>query len=279
MRYTLPQRATRHALIEEGAHVLAVPPRCAGASPSPPWSAARCPWPVRPSRSTGSRSPRHRDRRPRVDRSGRRRQGRRRGLATTTRRSGRLTTTSDDSDGRLQGRTPSRLTTESPVLDTSALAETVREANEEGKRLAEKQESDDSGDDSDAVRPPPPPRPAAAAPRCGFGAHRVEVPRRADRHQRVVPDPAHRQGGQPGHRRGLEARDLPLQVLRPDPGARRHRLHRRRRRRHHQSSHYPRSELREMNGEREGQLGRAQGHARHGASTRPSPRRPTPSRT
>ena len=31
------------------------------------------------------------------------------------------------------------------MLDTSALAETVRKANEEGRRLAEEQKSDDSG--------------------------------------------------------------------------------------------------------------------------------------
>jgi hypothetical protein len=40
------------------------------------------------------------------------------------------------------------------VLDTSALAETVRKANEEGKRLAEKQKSDDSGDGSTASAAP-----------------------------------------------------------------------------------------------------------------------------
>jgi hypothetical protein len=43
------------------------------------------------------------------------------------------------------------VTTQSPVLDTSALAETVREANEEGKRLAEEQKSDDSNDGSIAT--------------------------------------------------------------------------------------------------------------------------------
>ena len=54
-------------------------------------------------------------------------------------------------------------TTGSPVLDTSALAETVREANEEGRRLAEEQKSDDSDDDSTATAAPattaPPPLP------------------------------------------------------------------------------------------------------------------------
>ena len=45
------------------------------------------------------------------------------------------------------------VTTQSPVLDTSALAETVREANEEGKRLAEEQKSDDRM----TARSPPPP--------------------------------------------------------------------------------------------------------------------------
>jgi cytoskeletal protein RodZ len=45
-------------------------------------------------------------------------------------------------------------TTGSPVLDTSALAETVREANEEGRRLAEEQRSDDSADRSPATAAP-----------------------------------------------------------------------------------------------------------------------------
>ena len=56
MRYTLPQPATRHA--DGGMRTRwPVPPRYAGASPSPPSSAVRCPWPARPSRWTRSRSP------------------------------------------------------------------------------------------------------------------------------------------------------------------------------------------------------------------------------
>ena len=45
-------------------------------------------------------------------------------------------------------------TAESPVLDTSALAETVRRAGEEGKRLAEERKSDDSDDGSTATAAP-----------------------------------------------------------------------------------------------------------------------------
>jgi hypothetical protein len=45
-------------------------------------------------------------------------------------------------------------TAESPVLDTSALAETVRKAGEEGKRLAEERKSDDSDDGSTATAAP-----------------------------------------------------------------------------------------------------------------------------
>ena len=47
------------------------------------------------------------------------------------------------------------------MLDTSALAETVRKAGEEGKRLAEEQKSDDSDDGSTATAAaalPPSPR-------------------------------------------------------------------------------------------------------------------------
>ena len=183
------------------------PPRCAGASRSPPSSAVRCPLPVPPSRSTGSRS------------SATTR-------TTTSRRSvspptaGR-TPAADDTDGHPTTPPPSPRSRRVAGARHQRAGRHRPQANEEGQRLAEKQESDD--DSRRLRRLAAAPRPRRPAPESGRTA--LKFPARADRHQRVVPDPAHRQGGQPGHRRGLEARDLPLQVLRAHREARRHRLH------------------------------------------------------
>ena len=159
MRYTLPQRATRHALIEEGAHVLA------GSSPVRRGIAVAAvvggALSVAGAAVAVDQIPFPRDTAP-DDLAAI-------GLAADdTDDDADADDDSDDSEEDSKDDSD-----ESPVLDTSALAETVREANEEGRRLAEEQESDDdSDDDSEATPPPPPPQPprlplprARAAPR------------------------------------------------------------------------------------------------------------------
>ena len=134
MRYTLPQRATRHALIEEGAHALAgsSPVRrgiavaaVVGGALSVAGAAVavdRIPFPQDPPPDDLAAI----------------------GLAADGHE--------DDADGDSDDSSAD----ESPVLDTSALADTVREANKEGKRLAEKSQDDgtDAADGSPAASAP-----------------------------------------------------------------------------------------------------------------------------
>ena len=146
MRYTLPQRATRHALLSEGAHgsVGSSPVRRGIAVAAVVGGALS----VAGAAVAVDRLPSAHDA---VDDElasiGLAADGQD-DDATTTRPRQRRTTqrtadeaTADDDSA----------TTESPVLDTSAVAETVRKANEEGKRLAEEQKSDDSDDGSTAT--------------------------------------------------------------------------------------------------------------------------------
>ena len=267
MRYTLPQRATRHALIEEGAHVLA------GSSPVRRGIAVAAvvggALSVAGAAVAVDQIPFPHDTAP-DDLAAI-------GLAADD-TDDDADDDSDDSDdvrGGLQGRLRrvagarhQRAGRDRPRGERGGPA--ARGGAAVRRRLRRR------------LRGVAPRLPRRSRPGCrcrGLGPHRVEVPRRADRHQGVVPDPADRQGGQPGHRRGLGARELPLQVLRADPGARRHRLHRQRRRRDDQRQPLPALGAARDERRGEGQLGRAQGHARHGARPGHHQDAQTPSRT
>lgn len=148
MRYTLPQRATRHALLSEGAHgsVGSSPVRRGIAVAAVVGGALS----VAGAAVAVDRLPSTHDA---VDD-----ELASIGLAADGQDDDATATpeaaaddaavadeaTADDDSG----------TTESPVLDTSAVAETVRKANEEGKRLAEEQKSDDSDDGPTATAAP-----------------------------------------------------------------------------------------------------------------------------
>ena len=163
MRYTLPQRATRHALLSEGAHGsvgsspvrrgIAVAAVVGGALSVAGAAVAVDRLPLAHDAvddelaSIGLAADGQDDD----------------ATATTTQSTDDNATADDAADDATADDEPA--TTESPVLDTSALAETVREANEEGKRLAEEQKSDDSDDGSTATAPPPRRTPAAVSPR------------------------------------------------------------------------------------------------------------------
>ena len=142
MRYTLPQRATRHALIEEGAHAPA------GSSPVRRGIAVAAvvggALSVAGAAVAVDRIPFPQDTAP--DDVGAD------DLAAIGLAADGHDDDSDDDSADSDSRSDDD---ESPVLDTSALADTVREANEEGKRLAEKSQDDDSdADESTAVAAP-----------------------------------------------------------------------------------------------------------------------------
>ena len=154
MRYTLPQRAARHALLSEGAHELA------GSSPVRRGIAVAAvvggALSVAGAAVAVDRFPFARDT---VDDDlasiGLAADGRDDQDDDATANDDATATdqaTADDStaDDSADDDSAER---EAPVLDTSALAETVRKANEEGKRLAEERKSDDSGDGSTASAP------------------------------------------------------------------------------------------------------------------------------
>ena len=160
MRYTLPQRATRHALLSEGAHGsvgsspvrrgIAVAAVVGGALSMAGAAIAVDRLPLTHDAvddelaSIGLAADGQDD------------------DATAHDASTDVTATAEDAaDNATADDEPA--TTGSPVLDTSALAETVREANEEGRRLAEEQKSDDSDDGSTASAAPASPAPAAPA--------------------------------------------------------------------------------------------------------------------
>ena len=235
MRYTLPQRATRHALIDEGAHVLA------GSSPVRRGIAVAAvvggALSVAGAAVAVDQIPFPRDTAP-DDLAAI-------GLAadeqTTTR-----TTTTPTTTRRIR-----RLHGESPVLDTSALAETVREANEEGQRLAEEQESDDDSDETPTTTPtpPPPPPPPPAAPAAGSGRTASKFPAELiDTKEWYLTLPTGKEGS-PDTVEGSELANYHSKffeltqardgiVFTANAGGATT-----------SGSHYPRSELREMNGE------------------------------
>ena len=147
MRYTLPQRATRHALLSEGAHGsvgsspvrrgIAVAAVVGGALSVAGAAVAVDRLPLTHDAvddelaSIGLAADGQDDDATAND-------------ATANDASTDVNATAKDAtDNATADDEPT--TAESPVLDTSALAETVREANEEGKRLAEERKSDDSG--------------------------------------------------------------------------------------------------------------------------------------
>ena len=167
MRYTLPQRATRHALLSEGAHgsVGSSPVRRGIAVAAVVGGALS----VAGAAVAVDRLPLTHDA---VDdelasiglaADGQDDDAAAQDDATANDASTDVTATAKDAaDNATADDEPA--TTGSPVLDTSALAETVREANEEGRRLAEEQKSDDSDDGSTATAAPatiaaPPPLP------------------------------------------------------------------------------------------------------------------------
>ena len=143
MRYTLPQRAGRHALIDEGAH------GSAGTSPVRRGIAVAAvvggALSVAGAAVAVDRLPYPTDTPPD-------------GLAIGLTADG--DEDADDRDDSDESDSTSDSDDDSPVLDTSRLAETVREASKEGQRLADER-SDDDSDDSDDSSPAPAP---AAAP-------------------------------------------------------------------------------------------------------------------
>jgi Alginate lyase len=229
VRYTLPQRATRHALIEEGAHALA------GSSPVRRGIAVAAvvggALSVAGAAVAVDQIPFPRDTTPDD-------------LAI-----GLAADDSDDADdgdgGDGDGDSGSDSTAESQVLDTSALAETVREANEEGKRLAEEQESDDDADSDDDSETAP----AAAAPAAGSGRTASKFPAELiDTNEWYLTLPTGKEG-RPDTVEGSELANYHSKffeltqardgiVFTANAGGATT-----------SGSHYPRSELREMNGE------------------------------
>ena len=175
MRYTLPQRATRHALLSEGAHGsvgsspvrrgIAVAAVVGGALSVAGAAVAVDRLPLTHDAvddelaSIGLAADGQDD------------------DATAHDASTDVTATAEDAADAADNATAddAPATTASPVLDTSALAQTVRKANEEGRRLAEEQKSDDSddSDDSDgsstASAAPANAAPAAVPPLAGSG--------------------------------------------------------------------------------------------------------------
>ena len=237
MRYTLPQRATRHALIEEGAHVLA------GSSPVRRGIAVAAvvggALSVAGAAVAVDRIPFPHDTAP-DDLAAI-------GLAADGKDDDADSDSddSDESENDSKEGSGSDSTAESPVLDTSALAETVREANQEGRRLAEEQESDDSGDESAAS----PASPAAAAPAAGSGRTASEFPAELiDTKEWYLTLPTGKEGS-PDTVEGSELANYHSKffeltqardgiVFTANAGGATT-----------SGSHYPRSELREMNGE------------------------------
>jgi len=224
VRYTLPQRATRHALIEEGAHALA------GSSPVRRGIAVAAvvggALSVAGAAVAVDRIPFPQDTAP-DDLSAI-------GLAADG------DDVADDSDD------DSDESAESPVLDTSAVADTVREANEEGQRLAEEQ-SDSDSDSDDAAESAP--ATAAAAPSAAPGRTASEFPAELiDTDEWYLTLPTGKEGS-PDTVEGSELAsyhskyfELTEQrdgiVFTANAGGATT-----------SGSHYPRSELREMNGE------------------------------
>ena len=169
MRYTLPQRATRHALLSEGAHGsvgsspvrrgIAVAAVVGGALSVAGAAVAVDRLPLTHDAvddelaSIGLAADGQDD------------------DATAHDASTDVTATAEDAADAADNATADDepATTASPVLDTSALAQTVREANEEGRRLAEEQKSDDSEDSSTASAAPASAAPAAVPALAGSG--------------------------------------------------------------------------------------------------------------
>ena len=151
MRYTLPQRATRHALLSEGAHgsVGSSPVRRGIAVAAVVGGALS----VAGAAVAVDRLPLTHDA---VDDElasiGLAADGKDDDATAHDASTDVDATAKDAADNATTDDEPA--TTGSPVLDTSALAETVREANEEGKRLAEEQKSDDSDDGATATATP-----------------------------------------------------------------------------------------------------------------------------
>ena len=239
MRYTLPQRATRHALIEEGAHVLA------GSSPVRRGIAVAAvvggALSVAGAAVAVDRIPFPHDTAP-DDLAAI-------GLAADG-KDDDADSDSDDSDDSDESEKDSKEgSDESPVLDTSALAETVREANEEGRRLADEQESDDSRDDSGDDSAASAASPAAAAPAAGSGRTASEFPAELiDTKEWYLTLPTGKEGS-PDTVEGSELANYHSKffeltqahdgiVFTANAGGATT-----------SGSHYPRSELREMNGE------------------------------
>jgi len=223
VRYTLPQRATRHALIEEGAHVLA------GSSPVRRGIAVAAvvggALSVAGAAVAVDQIPFPRD------------------TAPDDLAIGLAADDSDDADDDSEDDSGSDSTAESPVLDTSALAETVREANEEGQRLAEKQESDEDADTDDDASS------AVAAPAAGSGRTASKFPAELiDTNEWYLTLPTGKEGS-PDTVEGSELANYHSKffeltqardgiVFTANAGGATT-----------SGSHYPRSELREMNGE------------------------------
>ena len=163
MRYTLPQRATRHALLSEGAHGsvgsspvrrgIAVAAVVGGALSVAGAAVAVDRLPLTHDAVDDELASIGLAADGQDDDATRRRTHDASTDVTATAKDAADNATADDEPA----------TTESPVLDTSALAETVREANEEGRRLAEEQKSDDSDDGSTASAAPATAAPATTA--------------------------------------------------------------------------------------------------------------------
>jgi hypothetical protein len=153
VRYTLPQRATRHALLSEGAHgsVGSSPVRRGIAVAAVVGGALS----VAGAAVAVDRLPLTHDA---VDDElasiGLAADGRDDDAAAHDDATANDASTDVNATAKDAAADDEPATTASPVLDTSALAETVREAHKEGRRLAEEQKSDDSDDGSTATAAP-----------------------------------------------------------------------------------------------------------------------------
>ena len=249
MRYTLPQRATRHALIEEGAHVLA------GSSPVRRGIAVAAvggALSVAGAAVAADQIPFPHDTAPDdLAAIGLTADGTDDDADSDDSDESEKDSKDDSDDSDESEKDSKDDSDESPVLDTSSLAETVREANEEGRRLAEEQESDDSGDDSgDSAASPAAAAPAApAAAAAGSGRTASEFPAELiDTNEWYLTLPTGKEGS-PDTVEGSELANYHSKffeltqardgiVFTANAGGATT-----------SGSHYPRSELREMNGE------------------------------
>jgi hypothetical protein len=178
------------------------------------------------------------------------------GLACVIGPNGRPQLSWDDPGGITEWDVRDELNLAKPVQETVHVPRSVRSALKPGQRrryTVVARNSAGESQPSEAVDVPPAvtPEPQPDTPSTPTPAP-TPTPTTGARYPgdivgKVVPDPADRDAGQPGHRHHARVRHLLKQVLRADPGRRRRRVPRLARRRHHPEQPNPRSELRECN--------------------------------